>query len=108
MIANPTNQECGKSVKHLANHFRKNCSGKPEEEHSCNQCVKTFKKKEKLKRHIRCVHEKIKNLHCTLCQYKTYSNSNLRLVLALISTSVIVFVNICIKLLAPLSMLISL
>jgi len=77
--------ECGKSVKQLKNHFRKNCSGKTEN-HNCHLCEKTFKHKQSLKIHIKCVHDKIKNIQCQLCQYTTYKNFNLKYVFLFIFT----------------------
>ena len=33
----------------------------------CTQCEKTFKRREKLKRHVDCVHDKLKPFGCPLC-----------------------------------------
>ena len=71
---------CNKSVKQLEGHLQKNCSkipGKVREKFVCELCHKNFHKKEALTRHIKTIHEKIKDYHCLQCDYKTYSNCNL-------------------------------
>ena len=35
---------------------------------ACMECPKSFKQKEKLVRHVQCVHEKLKPFQCQFCQ----------------------------------------
>jgi len=70
--------ECGKTVKNLKRHFRRNCGGK-RERHFCHLCEKSFSFKESLTKHIKSIHQKILDHHCHLCEYKTYKKFNLKL-----------------------------
>lgn len=72
--------ECGKHVKSLAQHFRLNCSSTVQKErYPCPICEKTFSKKDGMQKHIRHVHDNVKNILCNFCDYKTNSSFNLRL-----------------------------
>ena len=82
--ANPVNCPwCGKWVKELDQHLKKNQCNIPEEERAikerfqCHLCDKSFIGKQHLGRHLRSIHEKIKDFHCKLCEYKTDSKANL-------------------------------
>jgi len=71
--------ECGKMVKSLKRHFRRMCGRKEEvEKHQCDRCEKSFTFKAGLTRHIKTIHEKIKDYQCSLCNYQTYTNFNLK------------------------------
>lgn len=72
--------ECGKLVKSLAQHFRLNCSSTAQKERfPCPICEKTFSKKDGMQKHVRHVHDNVKNILCNFCDYKTNSSFNLRL-----------------------------
>jgi len=74
---------CGKTTKNIKRHLKINKCDRPEERvfaHiKCDRCDKTFSSKEHMKRHIKRIHDKILDIHCLQCNYKTYSNFNLRI-----------------------------
>ena len=88
--ANPVNCPwCGTYVKCLERHLRRTECNIPENERkevkttSCDICLKKFTNKCNsninlaLERHKKTVHEKIKDVHCERCDYKTYTKNNL-------------------------------
>ena len=44
----------------------------------CDKCDKSFSVKSTLQRHIKIVHDKIKDFHCDKCDYSCYSNCDLQ------------------------------
>ena len=77
---------CGIYVKCLDRHLKRNECNVPENERkkrktiSCDICLKKFTSYNSvnvLERHKKRVHEKIKDVHCERCDYKTYSKNNL-------------------------------
>jgi len=79
--------ECGKTVKNLKRHFRRNCGSK-KERFFCHLCEKSFAFKESLSKHIKNIHQKILDHHCHLCEYKTYKKFNLKLHISKMHTKV--------------------
>eukprot|EP00088_Acartia_fossae_P028223 TRINITY_DN2901_c0_g1_i2.p1 TRINITY_DN2901_c0_g1~~TRINITY_DN2901_c0_g1_i2.p1 ORF type:complete len:618 (-),score=140.71 TRINITY_DN2901_c0_g1_i2:87-1940(-) len=81
---------CGKLVKDLKKHFFRKCGRSAmTDKFPCHLCNKVFSnKKEGLERHIKQVHEQIKNYHCEECEYRTYSGANLRLHVSKMHTKV--------------------
>ena len=88
--ANPVNCPwCGNYVKCLERHLRRTECNIPENERkevkttSCDICLKKFTSKctsninLSLEKHKKTVHEKIKDVHCERCDYKTYTKNNL-------------------------------
>ena len=73
---------CAKATKNIKRHLQQNWCDKPEERLvfsvKCARCDKTFSRKEHRERHLKSVHEKILDVLCSLCDYKTHSNFNLR------------------------------
>ena len=74
---------CAKRTKNIKRHLKINKCDRPEDKvfaHiKCDRCEKTFSSKEHMKRHIKRIHDKILDVHCLQCDYKTYSNFNLRI-----------------------------
>ena len=77
---------CGRFVKRLDKHLQRNKCNIPESEREekpklqCPLCPKTIgghEPERALKRHIRSIHEQVKDIHCDQCDYKTYSKCNL-------------------------------
>ena len=74
---------CGKFVKMLEKHLRRNqCNlseneRKTEDRIKCEDCGKDFKKQAGLKAHIKKFHSVGKNIKCDFCDYRTYENANL-------------------------------
>eukprot|EP00088_Acartia_fossae_P024072 TRINITY_DN2504_c2_g1_i5.p1 TRINITY_DN2504_c2_g1~~TRINITY_DN2504_c2_g1_i5.p1 ORF type:complete len:626 (+),score=101.23 TRINITY_DN2504_c2_g1_i5:81-1958(+) len=71
--------ECGTFVKDLQLHFNWKCGNKKKEKLPCNLCTKTFVSKAGLDRHIKQIHQKIMDFQCDSCDYKTYTNYNLKI-----------------------------
>jgi len=75
---------CGKFVKMLEKHLRRNQCNLSESERTveekrlkCDDCGKDFKNQQGLRAHIKKFHSVGKNIKCDFCEYRTYQNSNL-------------------------------
>ena len=77
---------CGGVFKGLKKHLERGCGpGGPKEKvkpYPCPQCTKAFITNDKLKTHIKRIHDGIKDKICPNCSYATYSNYNLKLHMA--------------------------
>ena len=76
---------CGKLVKNVKRHVLAAKCDLPEEERnnpadnvSCDRCNKQFKNLERLKKHIRDIHDK-PAMQCQLCNFQTKYNCNMRM-----------------------------
>ena len=71
------------TFKFLKQHFRATMCGKDVDDRKvipCPKCpVTNFRGNTHLKRHIREIHEGIKDKHCPQCSYTTYSSYNLKM-----------------------------
>ena len=75
---------CGVLRKNLTKHLMRTMCGEGKtvverRSEACEICGKYFTLKESLKKHIRGVHNKVKNRKCDQCDYATYSGFNLKL-----------------------------
>ena len=70
---------CLIKVKSLREHIRRRHAKEKIARLPCDQCDKTFASSNGLKTHIENIHKQIKNFLCDLCNYKTYTISNLRI-----------------------------
>ena len=74
---------CGKLFKFLDRHLKTtNCGGDPDnikKKVECNICGKCMSTKEKLKTHVKQIHNQVRDKQCDRCEYNTYSGGNLRL-----------------------------
>ena len=74
---------CGRTIKYLESHLKRtNCGRKPEDlipTSACPQCGKVLVSKEKMERHVKQIHNQIRDKQCHVCDYNTYSGGNLRL-----------------------------
>jgi len=73
---------CGDVFKNMRNHLKRTACGlgrKMEAKFKCELCSKAFTLKHGLQRHIKVVHEQVKDCVCEQCDYKTSSKSNLEL-----------------------------
>ena len=74
---------CGKEVKRLDIHLKRNKCDLPENERfpkervKCEQCGKDFSSPHSLSQHIKKIHLNQKNEKCEQCDYRTYTKSNL-------------------------------
>ena len=74
-------QFCGKVFKIIKEHLRNTMCGKDKDDRektTCEHCGIIVSNRNKLK-HIKHVHDKVKDKQCTHCHYTTYSNFNLKL-----------------------------
>jgi len=75
-----TCQFCGGSYKRVDKHIKiSNCGQAERIRMNCDQCEKSFTRKETLKKHVKIVHLQIKNKACVYCDYRTHSKFNLDL-----------------------------
>ena len=74
---------CGRKIKYLEQHLKRtNCGRKPEDHiptSTCLQCGKILVTEDKMKRHVKQMHNQIRDKQCHVCDYNTYSGGNLRL-----------------------------
>ena len=70
---------CQKKVKQLKRHAMRCMSKNKAKRYPCNQCDKTFAFANGLKTHVNHIHRQIKDFHCDICDYKTYTITNLRI-----------------------------
>ena len=70
---------CGRMVKFLDAHMSRGNCFKTEGKFPCDLCNKVFKDNYKVKRHVKQIHMKIKDFICDICDYKTYSSTNLKI-----------------------------
>ena len=74
---------CGRTIKYLEYHLKRtNCGRKPEDmipTSACAQCGKVLVSKDKMARHVKQMHNQIRDKQCHVCDYNTYSGGNLRL-----------------------------
>ena len=71
---------CGQIFKCMKRHLANTaCGGLDKERYKCDLCTKDFSRKEKLRDHVKNVHEKISDRHCPYCSYATYKQYNLKL-----------------------------
>jgi len=73
---------CGDVFKNMRNHLKRTACGlgkKMEATIKCELCSKAFTLKHGLQRHIKMIHDQIKDCVCELCDYKTSSKHNLEL-----------------------------
>ena len=72
---------CGEIFKDLKKHLsRTNCGGPPERKKvPCVHCAKEFSSSDKMREHVKRIHEGVKDKLCNQCSYATYSNFNLKL-----------------------------
>ena len=72
---------CGEIFKDLKNHLRRtNCGGPSERKKvPCVHCAKEFSSGDKMREHVKRIHEGVKDKFCSQCSYATYSNFNLKL-----------------------------
>lgn len=71
--------ECGKLVKRLGAHLKRNgCNAQERVKHKCDLCDMTFTLKDGVKRHMKRVHLKVYSHFCEYCDFKTCSTNNLR------------------------------
>jgi len=79
---------CGEEFRYVDKHIQRTQCNLPEHERTakeniskdfiCEHCLKAFERKAYLNYHIKCVHSE-RNIFCDQCDYKTYSNNNLRM-----------------------------
>ena len=81
-----TCEKCGGVFKGLKKHLERGCGEERSKEKmkpfQCSQCTKAFIRNDKLKTHIKRIHDGIKDKNCPNCSYATYSNYNLKLHIA--------------------------
>ena len=70
---------CQKKVKQLKRHAMRCMSKNKAKRYPCNQCDKTFAFAHGLKTHVNQINRQIKDFHCDICDYKTYTITNLRI-----------------------------
>jgi len=75
---------CGGVFKQIKNHLKRGNCGNQDghikvEKFPCSQCGKLFSSKDRRKRHVKDIHDGVRNKKCISCSYATYSNSNLKL-----------------------------
>ena len=72
---------CGEIFKNLKKHLsRTNCGGPSERKKvPCLHCAKEFSSGDKMKEHVKRIHEGVRDKLCNQCSYATYSNFNLKL-----------------------------
>ena len=88
---------CGKVVKDLNNHLRATMCGKDVDNRNMLQCPKCYRKmmgNSRLLKHIKNIHERIKDIQCLKCSYTTYSRLNLRLHISTVQDKTTIF-RIC-------------
>ena len=81
-----TCEKCGGVFKGLKKHLERGCGDGGHKEKvkpfPCPRCPKAFITNDKLKTHIKRIHDGIKDKICPNCSYATYSNYNLKLHMA--------------------------
>eukprot|EP00088_Acartia_fossae_P011423 TRINITY_DN15799_c0_g1_i2.p1 TRINITY_DN15799_c0_g1~~TRINITY_DN15799_c0_g1_i2.p1 ORF type:complete len:214 (+),score=57.19 TRINITY_DN15799_c0_g1_i2:63-644(+) len=71
--------DCGVAVKDLRQHMRVLCKKNTSKGiFSCNECTRTFFKKETLEKHMETDHPKEKKYFCDYCDYRAYKKANIR------------------------------
>ena len=70
---------CGKVVKDVTSHVSNSSCGQREKTEQCIPCDIKFYRRNQLDRHVRRIHDKVKDKPCPKCPYTTYSSHNLRL-----------------------------
>ena len=74
---------CGRVIKYLEDHLKRtNCGRSPENlipTSACPLCGKVLVSKEKMTRHVKQIHNQVRDKQCHVCDYNTYSGGNLRL-----------------------------
>ena len=71
---------CGEIFKDLKRHLSTtNCGGPVERKKvPCVHCGKEFTRRNKMKEHVKFIHEGVKDKFCDQCSYATYSSNNLK------------------------------
>lgn len=73
-------ENCGKEVKNAREHKLRSCIARSTRvKLECLKCSKMFSSKQGLNKHLKDIHSDSKDKLCSQCDYKTYSNSNLRM-----------------------------
>ena len=70
---------CKRSVKYLNNHLNRGNCVKRKPSIPCDLCDKVFTDPYHMRRHVKVVHMKIKDIICDMCDYRTHSSFNLKL-----------------------------
>jgi len=70
---------CKRKVKYLNHHLNRGTCVKRKASIPCELCDKVFTDAYHVRRHVKVVHMKIKDIICDMCDYRTHSSFNLKL-----------------------------